>query len=96
VAAQQQHSSSARAAAAVVAVALVAALAMVSAEQWQQWGIDGDSGGNIGVSGGGEKGGRCWQWQRRPKQGQLAKVVADNNRNCGGRQQSTKCGRRHQ
>jgi hypothetical protein len=24
----------------------------------------------------------------------MAMVVADNNRNCGGRQQSTKCGRR--
>ncbi len=25
----------------------------------------------------------------------LFKAVADNNRNCGGRQQLTKCGRRH-
>jgi hypothetical protein len=25
----------------------------------------------------------------------VAKVVADNNRNCGGRQQSTKYGRQH-
>ncbi len=25
----------------------------------------------------------------------VAKAVADNNRNCGGRQQSTKCGRQH-
>ncbi len=25
----------------------------------------------------------------------VAKAVADNNRNCRGRQQSTKCGRRH-
>ncbi len=67
-------------------------------------GVEGDSYGNIGIGdGSGDRG-----WQQRTatvtaaKAGSalaaaviVAKAVADNNRNCGGRQQSTKCGRPH-
>ncbi len=67
----------------------MAVLAMASAEWWQCW---------------------CWWWWWRrwtamataAEAGSavaaavtVAKVVADNNRNCRGRQQSIKCGRWH-
>jgi hypothetical protein len=59
--------------------------------------IDGDSSGNFGISGGGGNGGQ--RQQQHPKKGSaveaavtVATAVADNNRNCRGRQQSTKCG----
>jgi hypothetical protein len=79
-------------------VGLVAALAMASAEQCQWWGIDSDGSGHIGISGGGGNG--ELRLATAAETGSavaaaaiVAMAVADNNRNCGGRQQSTKCSR---